>query len=108
MMALLQWKVVEMTPVVERDRVEELKGVKDEVAVVVRMLKIDMIMLLKTAIIILTARSKTAIMTETDFHFRHLKTLLWLTIRNKVKLYRFGLHLFLILILATLKRSVVK
>ena len=78
-----------MTPVVERDRVEELKGVKDEVAVVVRMLKIDMIMLLKTAIIILTARSKTAIMTETDFHFRHLKTLLWLTIRNKVKLYRF-------------------
>ena len=89
MMALLQWKVVEMTPVVERDRVEELKGVKDEVAVVVRMLKIDMNMLLKMAIIILTARSKTAIMTETDFHFRHLKTLLWLTIRNKVKLYRF-------------------
>ena len=71
-----------MTPVVERDRVEELKGVKDEVAVVVRMLKIDMIMLLKMAIIILT---KTAIMTETDFHFCHLKTLLWLTIRNKVK-----------------------
>ena len=34
-------------------------------------------------------RSKTAIMTETDFHFRHLKTFLWLTIRNKVKLYRF-------------------
>ena len=63
-----------MTPVLERDRVEELKGVKDEVAVVVRMLKIDMIMLLKMAIIILTARSKT---------------LLWLTIRNKVKLYRF-------------------
>ena len=56
-----------MTPVVERDRVEELKGVKDEVAVVVRMLKIDMIMLLKMAIIILTARSKTAIMAETDF-----------------------------------------
>ena len=67
MMALLQWKVVEMTPVVERDRVEELKGVKDEVAVVVRMLKIDMIMLLKMAIIILTARSKTAIMTEKRF-----------------------------------------
>ena len=41
-----------MTPVVERDRVEELKGVKDEVAVVVRMLKIDMIMLLKMAMII--------------------------------------------------------
>ena len=76
-----------MTPVVERDRVEELKGVKDEVAVVVRMLKIDMIMLLKMAMIILTARSKTAIMTETDFHFCHLKTLLWLTIRNKVKKY---------------------
>ena len=55
-----------MTPVVERDRVEELKGVKDEVAVVVRMLKIDMIMLLKMAIIILTARSKTTIMTERD------------------------------------------
>ena len=31
MMALLQWKVVEMTPVVERDRVEELREVKDEV-----------------------------------------------------------------------------
>ena len=31
MMALLQWKVVEMTPVVERDRVEELRVVKDEV-----------------------------------------------------------------------------
>ena len=28
---ILQWKVVEMTPVVERDRVEELRGVKDEV-----------------------------------------------------------------------------
>ena len=55
-----------MTPVVERDRVGELKGVKDEVAVV--------LMMLKMTIIILTARSKTAIMTETDFHFRHLKT----------------------------------
>ena len=31
MIIILQWKVVEMTPVVERDRVEELRGVKDEV-----------------------------------------------------------------------------
>ena len=31
MIIILQWKVVEMTPVVERDRVEELREVKDEV-----------------------------------------------------------------------------
>ena len=29
---ILQWKVVEMTPVAERDRVEELRVVKDEVS----------------------------------------------------------------------------
>ena len=29
---ILQWKVVEMTPVVERDRVEELRVAKDEVS----------------------------------------------------------------------------
>ena len=31
MLITLKWKVVEMTPVVERDRVEELREVKDEV-----------------------------------------------------------------------------
>ena len=31
-MMILQWKVVEMTPVVERDRVEELRVAKDEVS----------------------------------------------------------------------------
>ena len=31
MLITLKWKVVEMTPVVEKDRVEELREVKDEV-----------------------------------------------------------------------------
>ena len=49
-MMILQWKVVEMTPVVERDRVEELRVAKDEVnlenAEIVLLMKIIVLLLL--------------------------------------------------------------